>query len=137
MAVFTVVEGMFTVVGGGFLEESPGTSVDDVTMLAVGFYEDGTVSSSVVVAVFAVGMVVTMVGNVVAVFTVVMSMMLVTVVLVSVMGNMMGMFTVVVMVMSVMGMFTMMMSMMSVGNVVGMFTFVVVRMLGNSQTSKS
>jgi len=35
--------GVFTGVGGSLLEERPGTSVDDVTVFLVGFFDDGTV----------------------------------------------------------------------------------------------
>jgi len=35
--------GVFTSVGGSLLEERPGTSVDDVTVFLVGFFDDGTV----------------------------------------------------------------------------------------------
>jgi len=35
--------GVFTGVGGSLLEERPGTSVDDVTVFLVGFFNDGTI----------------------------------------------------------------------------------------------
>jgi len=153
--------GVFTGVGGSLLEERPGTSVDDVTVFLVGFFNDGTIGLLVrdgdhlgvhlgnlllvlLVVSLLVGLLVVLsvftVVDVVGVFTSVVGLLEErpgtsvddgTVFLVG--DGVVGVFTVVSSVMSMVGVFTVVVTV--VGNVV--FFTVVVGLLSKGNSSES